>query len=267
MKVCEIIHFNFELDLLEAHIVEASHYADRIVVKEGEANWNGEEKPLHATDNWDRFRKYSKAEVMVIPASEFVKKPQSKQEMSLNENRTRTYGWQDVSQDMDYVIECDVDEIIDRREFHVLEQRMEEGNLHVAMKYANHLWYMNNRLKWHTPYRVFKTGEPEICLNPKHRKRTGCGQGMGWHFSGCVLGANWGKKYTDMHLIYGFTDDEISNINWNHFRKERIKLDRNRDKVELEGNIITEVNLNEYPLFVAEHPELFPWWGEPTFIR
>ena len=40
-KVTEVIHVNHELDLLEAHIIEASEYADRIVIKEGECTWNG----------------------------------------------------------------------------------------------------------------------------------------------------------------------------------------------------------------------------------
>lgn len=266
MKVTVSVHFNHELDLLEAQIVEASHYADRIVVKEGEATWRGEEKPLHATENWERFRKYSKAEVMVIPAKEFVKNPQTKKEMCLNETRTRTYGWQDVSYAVDYVIECDVDEIIDRRKFHVLECLMEKGYLHIGMKYVNHLWYMNNRLKWHTPYRVFKTGESEINLTLKGRNRTGCGQSIGWHFSGCIGGEDWGRKYKDMYHIYGYSSKEIDSIDFDRFRRERIKLDRDRNEVVLEGNIVENVDLTQYPLFVQQHPELFPWWGDPKFI-
>jgi hypothetical protein len=267
MKVTTSIHFNHELDLLEAQIVEASHYSDRIVVKEGERNWRGEEKPLHATENWDRFRKYSKAEVMVIPADEFVRNPQDKKEMCLNETKTRTYGWQNVSDSVDYVNECDVDEIIDRRKFHILEPLMEEGYLHITMKYQNHLWYMNNRLKWHTPYRVFKTGEPEINLTLKGRKRIGCGQAMGWHFSGCIDGENWTKKYTDMHLIYGYSAEEIGSIDFDRFREQKIKVDRNRNEVPLEGDILTKINLDHYPLFVQQHPEQFPWWGDPVFIN
>ena len=267
MKVCTSVHFNHELDLLEAQIVEASHYADRIVVKEGELTWTGAEKLLHATENWDRFRKYEKAEVMVIPAGEFVISPKDKKEMCLNETKTRTYGWQDVSDSVDYVIECDVDEIIDRRKFPVLEALMEEGYLHVGMKYANHLWYMNNRLKWHTPYRVFKTGEPEINLTLKGRNRTGCGQEMGWHFSGCIGGEDWGRKYTDMYHIYGYSTEEIDTIDFDRLRDERIKLDRDRSEIPLEGEVSQQIDLNKYPLFVQQYPELFPWWGEPEFTQ
>lgn len=265
MRVCTSIHFNHELDLLEAQIVEASHYSDRIVVKEGELTWMGAEKPLHATENWDRFRKYEKAEVMVIPADEFVINPQNKKEMCLNETKARTYGWQDVSDSVDYVNECDVDEIIDRRKFHVLEGLMEEGYLHIGMQYANHLWYMNNCLRWHEPYRIFKAGEPEINLTLKGRKRTGCGQGIGWHFSGCIGGEDWGRKYTDMYHIYGYSTEEIGTIDFDHLRRERIKLDRDRSEIPLEGSILEQVDLNEYPLFVQQRPELFPWWGEPEF--
>jgi hypothetical protein len=266
VKVTEVIHFNHELDLLEAHIVEASHYADRIVIKEGEANWRGEEKPLHATENWDRFRKYSKAEVMVIPADEFFKNPQNKREMCLNENRTRTYGWQDVSDSVDYVIECDVDEIIDRRLAGQLFLLMSTGEyLHLAVKYQNFLWFMNNHLKRHTPYRVFKSGEAEICLNPKNRPRTMTPM-IGWHFSGCISGENWGRKYKDMNHIYGFSEAEIGGIDWDVLRAKGKKLDRNRDEVGLDGTFAEIVYLDDYPMFVAHNPELFPWWGNPTFL-
>lgn len=267
MKVTTSVHFNHELDLLEAQIVEASHYSDRIVVKEGEATWTGKEKPLHATENWDRFRKYEKAEVMVIPFDEFVQNPQSKKEMCLNETKTRTWGWQDVSDSVDYVYETDVDEFIDRRRFHLLEPVMEEGYLHISLRYANHLWYMNNRLKSHTPYRIFKTGEPEINLTLKGRRRTSCGHNIGWHFSGCIGGEDWGRKYTDMYQIYGYSLEEIGAIDWDRFRRERIKLDRDRSEIPLEGHIVESVDLEEYPLFVQQHPELFPWWGDPTFLR
>lgn len=268
MRVAEVIHFNHELDLLEAHINEAMVYADRIVVKEGELNWRGEEKPLHAADNWVRFEKYDKAELMVIPAGEFLREPKNKLEMCVNETRTRTYGWQDVSDSVDYVIECDVDEIIDRRKFGSLRRLMEKGEyLHIALRYHNYLWYMNNRLRWHTPYRVFKTGEPEICLMPKGRARIGSGAPIGWHFSGCIAGGDWGRKYKDMNHIYGFTDQEIVGIDWDRFRRERVKLNRDRDEVELEGEILNPVDLDEYPIFVENHPELFPWWGDPIFLH
>jgi hypothetical protein len=265
VKVTTAIHFNHELDLLEAAIVEASHYSDRIVVKEGEANWHGHEKPLHATDNWDRFRKYEKAEVMVIPADEFVKDPINKQFMCLNESRTRTYGWQDVSDSVDYVIECDVDEIIDQRMFPILEQHMAEDYLHIGVRYANFLWYMNNRVGKHRQYRIFKTGEPELCLMPKHRKRIFLQSYLGWHFSGCISGEDWGRKYTDMNLIYGFTNEEIGNYDWDKFRADRTHVDKHRNEVQLHGDMIYEVNLAEYPEFVAEHPELYPWWDQPVF--
>jgi len=265
MRVTEVIHVNHELDMLEAHIIEASKYADRIVVKEGEANWHGHEKPLHVTDNWARFRKYSKAELMVIPFDEFVRDPKDKKEMCLNEVRTRTYGWQDVSDSVEYVIETDVDEIIDCRVFSELESYMAEGYLHIGLKYANFLWYMNNRLGRHRQYRVFKTGESEICLAPKGRKRTIFPMYVGWHFSGCFGGEGWGRKYTDMNLIYGFTNEEIGNYDWDKFRASRTHVDKHREEVQLHGDILYEVNLAEYPEFVASRPELFPWWGEPEF--
>lgn len=266
MRVTEVIHVNHELDLLEAHIVEASRYADRVVVKEGEANWHGHEKPLHVSDNWDRFRKYPKVELMVIPGGEFRRDPQDKKEMCFNETRTRTYGWQDVCDSVDYVIESDVDEIIHPQLYPELEREMwKDRYLHIAVKYRNYLWYMNNALKRHVEYRVFKTGEPEICLMPKHRDRITVPDMIGWHFSGCVLGEDWGKKYTDMNFIYGFTNEEIVGCDWNRFRAEEVNLNKHREEVPLHGSPLTQVDLRDYPEFVRAHPERFPWRGEVRF--
>lgn len=266
MRVTEVIHVNHELDLLEAHVAEASEYADRIVIKEGECTWNGVPKPLHVTDNWSRFSKYPKAEVLVLPESMFFKNPADIKEMRLNENGTRYYGWENVSEGADYVIECDVDEIIDRRRVSALYDLMDTGEyLHISIKYENRIWYMNNKLRWHTPYRVFKTGEPEIMLNPKHRKRCGA-PNIGWHFSGCVGDEGWERKYTDMNFIYGFTPRELERIDWPLMRREKLYLDKHRNLKPLGGEHELEVNLDEYPQFVRETPELFPWFGDVHFF-
>jgi hypothetical protein len=268
MRVTEVIHVNHELDLLEAHIVEASKYAARIVIKEGEANWHGHEKPLHVSDNWDRFRKYSKAELMVIPAGEFVRDPQDKKEMCLNESRTRTYGWQDVSDSVDYVIECDVDEIINPQLYPELEREMWKNRYrYIAVKYHNYIWYMNNVLGRHTEYRVFNARARKMLLNPKGRPRTTVPDTIGWHFSGCVLGEDWGKKYTDMNFIYGFTNEEIGDFDWNDCREKGLYPDKHRDLHPLVGNAVTEVDLRDYPEFVRAHPELYPWRGGPEFTN
>lgn len=268
MSVTEVIHVNHELDLLEAHLVEASKYADRIVIKEGEANWHGHEKPLHVSDNWERFQKYPKAELMVIPAGEFHRDPQDKKEMCLNETRTRTYGWQDVSDSVDYVIESDVDEIIHPQLYLELERLMwEDRYLHIGVKYRNYVWYMNNVLGKHTEYRIFKTGEPELCLMPKHRARTIHSEIVGWHFSGCILGEDWGKKYTDMNFIYGFTNAEVNSYDWGRLREQSLYLDKHREEIPLVGKVLTEVDLGTYPEFVRAHPELYPWWGELEFTN
>lgn len=264
--VTEVIHVNHELDLLEAHIVEASHYADRIVIKEGECNWHGNPKPLHVTENWNRFKKYPKLEVMIIPA-DFFRKATNRTEMQLNENGTRHFGWKEVSNGADYVIECDVDEIIDHDKVNELYTLMETKEyLHISVRYANRLWYMNNKLNKHDQYRVFRTGEPEICLMPKGRAR--CRTSMiGWHFSGCFDGSGWERKYTDMHFLYGFSVEEINAIDWAKLRKEKLYVDKHRNLKPLGGEHELVVDLKEYPEFVRHHPELFPWYGSPQMIN
>lgn len=256
---------NHELELLEAHIAEASKYADRIVIKEGECNWNGVRKPTHVSDHWGRFAHYDNVEVMVIPEDAFFKNPKDIQEMRLNENGTRHYGWQEVSKDADYVIECDVDEILDHRRYQILFDLMKTREyLHIAPRYSNRIWYMNNKLKRHMPYRVFKTGEPEICLLPKHRPRTTTPE-IGWHFSGCLNDEGWERKYTDMNYIYGISGKEIDKLDWDKMRSEKLYIDKDRNYKPLGGEPELDVNLSEYPDYVARNPHRFPWFGQVEF--
>jgi len=265
VNVTEVIHFNDELNLLEAHIVEASKYAQRVVVKEAPITWNGDPKPLHATNNWDRYSKYPKAEIMVIPAEEFEANPQNIADNRVNETATRKYGWLDVSDGADYVIECDVDEIIDPERYHELEALMAKGEyLHILTRYRNFIWFMNNYTKKHEEYRVFKTGEPELCLYPKGRPRTGTNI-IGWHFSGC--GENLKSKYASMSWIYGFSPEFAESQDWEEMRKNREQPARGESvqRKILSGQVDLEVDLSTYPEFIRKNPELFPWYGEVEF--
>jgi hypothetical protein len=260
-RVTESIHFNYELDMLEAHVIEASKYADRIVVKEAARQWNGDPKPLYGKENYRRFKKYPKVEFMELPTDQFVV-PETLKDIRINENLTRTLGWSDVSDGVDYVIECDVDEIIDVRLYPKLEALMGEMRyLHFSVKYHNFIWFMDWRSKWHEEYRVFKTGEPEICLRPKGRPRLSVGE-IGWHFSGCVKGSEWRKKYTSMPQTYGFRKVQAEAIDWDDLRARRVRVSGHGEEMPLPGSQVENVSLLDYPEFIQRNPHLFPWSGE-----
>ena len=269
VPVTQIVYFNHELDLLEANLVEAQEYAQRIIIKEATRDWNGDPKPLHATENWARFAKYEKAEIMVIPDENYPKAV-NRAEQRVNENITRSYGWKEVSRDAEYVVSCDVDEIIDSRRWDMIEHHLKKGDLlHLGICYRVFNWYMNHeRNNPNKLYRIFKTGEEEICLNPKgrHRHQMDPSEIIGWHFSTCYDYEGWYKKFTSMPYLYGLTPEYLAQVDW-AWARENCQVPISKGKFRRQrGNTLTEVDLNRYPKFVRENPDLFPWRGPVEFI-
>jgi len=268
MKVTAVVYMNHELDLLEANIVEASEYAQRIIVKESARDWCGNPKPLNATENWDRYKKYPKAEVMVIPEDEYpIARDRAAQR--INENRTRSYGWKEVCRDAQYIISCDVDEMIDSRRWDMVEHHLRsEKFLHLGICYDVFNMYMNHqRNNPNKLYRIFKAGEPEICLMPKGRARFQMAPEdvVGWHFSTCYDYDGWWKKYTSMPYLYGFTPEGLKDVDWAQMR-ENCQLPAGNGKIRRQrGNTLPTVSLDYYPKFVRENPQMFPWRGDVTF--
>lgn len=268
VPVTQVVYFNHELDLLEANIVEAQEYAQRIIVKEAARDWNGDPKPLHATENWDRFKKYEKAEIMVIPEENYpIARDRASQRV--NENITRSYGWKDISRDAAYVISCDVDEMIDSRRWDMVEHHLKKGDLlHLGVCYDVFNWYMNHqRNNPNRLYRIFKTGEDEINLNPKgrHRHQMSPDEVIGWHFSTCYDYEGWHKKFTSMPYLYGLEPEYLAKVDW-AWARENCQVPISKGKFRRQrGNTLTEVSLDYYPKFVRENPDLFPWRGEVTF--
>ena len=271
----QVYHVTSELDLLEANIIEAQHYAERIIVKEAAHYWSGVPKPLFVTEAWNRFKKYKSVEIMVVPDDVYIldipKKHTTPEEylygrtsLRENRNRTRTYGWDNVRDDVDYVIEADVDEIIDhKRFFHLDNVLRREDFLHVSIRYENRLRYMNRKLKRHDEYRVFNAHEPVMELNVKHRKRITIGQYIGWHFSSCFSSAEGlREKALSNCQEYGFQGvDNVQPLEeFQRMYDDRINMTTgNTPDKPLGGFSDLDVDLDDYPEFVAKHPELFPW--------
>ena len=268
VEVTVVVYFNHELDLLEANIVEAQEYAQRIIVKESARDWNGNPKPLHVTEHWDRFKKYTKAEIMVIP-DECYPKATNRAEQRVNENITRSYGWLDVSRDARYVVSCDVDEIIDSRKWDMIEHHLMPGNLlHLGICYDVFNWFLNHqRNNPNKLYRIFKTGEPEICLYPKGRARHQMNPSeiVGWHFSTCYDYNDWYKKFTSMPYLYGLEPEYLDKVDWAWCR-ENLQVPISKGKFRRQrGNTLPEVKLDYYPKFIRENPGMFPWREPITF--
>ena len=270
-EISQVFHVCHELDLLEANIVEASHYAEKIYIKEAPIYWTGLPKPLYVKDNWKRFSKYKGVELIIIPESEYQTDfsvddyRSARQTHRFNRDKTRTYGWDRVRDDVDYVIESDVDELIDHKRFYLLDKLLSSGEdyLHVSIRYENRLRYMNRKLKRHDEYRVFKASEPLMHLYLRGRKRTSLRDYIGWHFSSCFLSPEGlrEKAIGGCHEYGWFGVDTIQPIEeFERMYKEEINMTTGQNKeTKLGGFTDRDVDLDDYPIFVKENPNLFPW--------
>ncbi len=262
VEVTTVLYVNHELDLLEANIVEAQEYSQRVIIKESARDWNGNPKPLHVTGNWDRYKKYSKAEVMIIPDGQYpIARDQASQR--INENTTRSYGWKEISRGAQYVVSCDVDEIFDSRKWDMVEHHLKPGNLlHLGICLDVYNWYLNHkRNKPNCLYRIFKTGEPEIVLYPKGRVRHQMApeEIVGFHFSTCYEYEDWYKKFTSMPYLYGLEPKYLDKVDWAWCR-ENLQVPISKGKFRRQrGNTLTEMPRDYFPKFIKENPELFPW--------
>jgi hypothetical protein len=274
LNITQVIHVSHELDMLEAHIIEAQKYAQRIVVKESECWWSGLPKPLYVMGNWSHFKRYN-IEIMEIPTKVYdLSQPGTIPDDELakwrqvnrnNRDATRYYGWKEVSDGATHVIESDVDEILDIRRMNELVDLMEssENYLHIAPRYQNFIRHMNRGGHKHTPYRVFRTGEKEIVLHVKGRHRRECQEMCGWHFSSCFKFAEeLQMKAIGICCEFGYkgveqvnTLDQCQDVidNYKHLLPPYME-DKYLRRVKSNS-----VNLSSYPDFVRDHPYFFPW--------
>ena len=110
-----------ELDLLEAHLEESQHWADRIVIIESPVTFSSVEKPLYFAENRERFSRFD-VDYLVTPPDVFEKIPFSYPQEETNRwfrarrdnrNKNRQFHWENLRNGTDYVYLNDVDEFID----------------------------------------------------------------------------------------------------------------------------------------------------------
>ena len=74
--ITEAISMCNELDLLEAHLEESQHWADRIVIIESPVTFTSIPKPMYFDENRERFKRFN-VEHLVTPPEIFEKIPYS----------------------------------------------------------------------------------------------------------------------------------------------------------------------------------------------
>ncbi len=271
--ITEVISMFQELDLLEAHLEESQHWADRIVIIESPVTFTTQPKEMHFLDNKERFKRFN-VDYLVTPPDEFIKIPFSypKEETTewfrarrTNRNWNRQYHWDEVRRGTDYVYFNDVDEFISRDCGDCLKDVLKSKEAHYgSIRTRKFNFFINARGSKQDQYRITRSdlksfeyykGFPKVGL--KHQ--------MGWHFTTCFFPEDIYLKYLGISCHLGLAPADIPSV---ELIKERLD-----NCIEPYANIpliggIKEImprdDLSWAPQFIQDNPDKFPWLDPST---
>ncbi len=278
--IVEVIYFTHELNMLEAHLEEHQGFVDKFIIKESPVFWTGVEKPLLFSENRERFKKYN-TEVMVIPASEFqldiptqFPTEDFKKWFDIRRNnrqRSRTYKWEELQAGYDWVFSMDADEIIDERQFPVLEAAMQADKEHIAVKLRQSQYWVNTPGKTVTIYRVFRGDVPHRSY-VKGRPRTSTPE-IGWHFTNCfndgeglynkAVGISTHYAYCGVNTIPSPEHLKSQLDKGDHPFRDRWskgKVRQNPKDITIK-KVLSKTDRDWAPKLMRSDPGMFPWYG------
>jgi hypothetical protein len=262
-----------ELDLLEAHLEESQHWADRIVIIESPVTFTSLPKPLYFSDNRARFARFN-VEVLVTPADVFepipfsFPKEDSHQWLNArrrNRNLNRSFHWDTVRNGTDYVYFNDVDEFISRDHFGHLEEYLKTKEMYYgALKTRTFNYFVNGRGGKTDQARIARSDMDDFVMR-KGTPRFTTALEIGWHFTSCMSIEDIHIKALGICSHIGLAVDDVPSVD-----VMRERLANLRDPlvdVDISGgfNEIMDRTIRTWaPRFIAENPGLFPWMEPGT---
>jgi hypothetical protein len=270
----EVILFLHELDLLEAHLEESQHFADRIVIVESTITYSGMKKDLIFYNNRERFKRF-KLEHDIVPEDVFVKIPLSYPESEHkrwfdarrnNREANVARAFKKYKKDCDYVGTCDVDEIWSRGHFPVILDLMNQKYAYIAPKIRRFLAYMDAIGSKMGHWRITRS-DMDTHVRQRGTLRGNTSTEVGWHFSGCYksgydvrmkqIGICQSAGY---HGVSAVPDEKIFEniINTGNLKALGYGAER-------PGALLSIDDLSWAPPFVQQNPHLYPWY--PAEIR
>lgn len=279
MRITEAINFSHELSILEAHLEEHSSFIDRFIIKESPVLFTGTKHPLLFQENKERFSRFS-CEHIIVPSEEYTPLPSKIEEKDFNywfnvrrQNRvkSKSYGWEDIRKDCDYVISSDADEIISSARVEILLDLLKNKEYeHVSIRVRQAQFWVNFKGKKRNIYRIHRGDLPfRYSYKGRHRTLT---PNIGWHFSNCFKKAeDLRTKAIGISTHYGY--DNLEEIPTAEDIESLLSLRKNPFLYKRKGrDLVTQHKTTEIPLkiasketlpkFIQENQEQFRWLSD-----
>lgn len=266
MRVTEAISMFQEVDLLEAHLEESQHWADRIVIIESPVTFSGQKKRLYFKENEDRFKRFN-VEHLVTPPGAFKRIPfdyppedneRYYKARRWNRNQNRHLHWDYLRDGVDYVYLNDVDEFVDHTKWPIVQKLLEPKDLlYLAIATRRYNFYVNYKGGHQEQYRITRADLEDFEVK-KGTKRGSTQEEVGWHFTNCFFPEDLRLKILGICCHGNTPPSQIPTV-------EEI-TDRLNQGIEpwvqnkLGGTILPkDKDLSWAPKFIRENPDLFPW--------
>ncbi len=265
--ITEAISMCNELDLLEAHLEESQHWADRIVIIESPVMFTSMPKPMYFNENRERFKRFN-VEHFVTPPEIFEKIPYSYpkeeerkwfQARRNNRNLNRQFHWDELRKDTDYVYLNDVDEFISRDGWRHLDALLKPNYYeYIAIELQRYDYFVNAKGPVQEQYRV--TRSDKTIFNMIRGTPRTTTPNIGWHFTSCFNAVEVQKKLHGISCHIGASPAEIPSV-------EEIQrlMDEGIEPVTglpLLGGVtefLSKDDLSWAPQFMQDNIDLFPW--------
>ena len=265
--ITEAISMCNELDLLEAHLEESQHWADRIVIIESPVTFTSIPKPMYFDENRERFKRFN-VEHLVTPPEIFEKIPYSytKEEERQwfkarrnNRNLNRQFHWDELRKDTDYVYLNDVDEFISRDGWKHLNALLKPNYYHyIAITLQRYDYFVNAKCSVQEQYRITRT-DKTIFNMVRGTPRTAT-PNIGWHFTNCMNAVNIQRKIYGICCHIGMSPEEVPSV-----EEIQKRLDAGIEPatgVNLYAEVLeflSKEDLSWAPKFMQDNIEMFPW--------
>lgn len=272
IRVAEAISMFQELDLLEAHLEESSHWADKVYIIESPITFSGQEKLMYFCENRERFSRFN-VEYLVTPPEVFTPIPFSYpeeesghwyRERRKNRNKNRQHHWDTIREGMDYVYFNDVDEFVSADHWHHVLSMLESKELHyVSIKARKFNFFVNCRGSEQEQWRITRTDLPSFeMMKGKPRASTPCE--VGWHFTNCFNDLEGHRlKMLGICCHVGVAPSDIPTVAEIEDRLGRnVEPFVNKDLLSGIAEIMPKDDLSWAPSFMRKNIELFPWFNK-----
>ncbi len=204
--ITEVISVHNELDLLEAHLDEHQSLVQRTIISESRTDTAGSEKPLYVRDSLSRFDRF---DIELVEMPSHLNMPMlpdiETHYRTFRQNDQRRRGWNHTQHNIDttWVLNIDLDEILDQKHFDEWAPALLDGDSQkacITMKQYMHQvdCKTSNRQAWRFWRSDLTEGQLSSAAHKQLKKcRLLCDDGspIGWHFTNCAATAKeiWEK--------------------------------------------------------------------------